>query len=98
MSSDAAKPALAELVSERVLTVPGVHELHPGVMGEVGTYLPGRRVPGVRLTQDGYEVHVVLDWAAPVAGTTDAVRTAVRTLVDGPVDVVVEDVAGPADV
>ncbi|WP_130011219.1 hypothetical protein [Serinicoccus sediminis] len=95
MSSDTPDPALAELVGERVLTVPGVHDLHPGVMGEIATYLPGRRVAGVRLTQDTCEVHVVLDWAAPVAGTTDAVRAAVRPLVEGPVDVVVEDVAAP---
>lgn len=98
MSSETPAPALAEVVATRVRAVAGVHDLHPGVMGEVGTYLPGRRVPGVRLEADGCEVHVVLDWAAPVAGTTDEVRAAVRSLVPGPVDVVVEDVAPPADV
>ncbi|MFK5584573.1 MULTISPECIES: hypothetical protein [unclassified Serinicoccus] len=97
MSSETPEPALAELVAERVLAVTGVHDLHPGVMGEIGTYLPGRRVPGVRLDQDGCEVHVVLDWAAPVDTTTDRVRAAARALVTGPVDVVVEDVAGPAE-
>ena len=82
-----------------VLAVPGVHDLHGGVIGEVATYLPGRRVSGIRLREAGSdtssEVHVVLDWDSPVLPTADAVRSRLEGLVPGPVHVVVEDVADP---
>ncbi|MET0821241.1 MAG: hypothetical protein ABWY58_09765 [Aeromicrobium sp.] len=93
MSSDAADPA--EAVAAAALAVPGVNALHAGVLGEVATYLPGRRVNGVRLRDDSCEVHIVLDWGSPVVATADEVRVAVEGLVNGSVDVTVEDVAGP---
>ena len=94
MSSDAtADPA--EAVASAVLAVDGVTALHAGVVGEVSTYLPGRRVNGVKLREDGCEVHVVIAWDRPVVETADAVRTAVEHLVDGPVHVTVEDVSAP---
>ena len=43
---------LADSIAAAVLAVPGVAALHPGMFGEVGTYLPGRRVTGVRITDD----------------------------------------------
>ena len=53
MSSDAdagvTPSELSEQVAAAVLSVPGVHDLHGGVLGEVATYLPGRRVNGIRL-------------------------------------------------
>jgi uncharacterized alkaline shock family protein YloU len=92
---DAAQPTEADLVAQAARSVPGVHDLHGGVVGEVATYLPGRRVTGVRLRDEGCAVHVVLDWDADIAGTAERVRAAVRSLVSGPVDVTVEDVAPP---
>ncbi|MDT9593505.1 hypothetical protein RDV89_10540 [Nocardioides zeae] len=86
----------ADLVAAAVRAVPGVHDLHPGAYGEVATYLPGRRVTGVRLRDERCDVHVVLTWQAHVRDTTDAVRAAVRPLVGGAVDVTVEDVAPPS--
>ena len=96
MSSDAA-PDLAEAVASATLAVAGVNALHAGIVGEVATYLPGRRINGVRLGDDACEVHIVLDWGSPVVETADDVRAAVEPLVDGPVHVTVEDVAGPGD-
>lgn len=91
------KPAeLADRVAAAVLSVPGVHDLHGGVLGEVATYLPGRRVTGVRLRDGETHVHLVLSWDAPVAITTAAVRAQVGDLVPGAVHVSVEDVAGPS--
>lgn len=91
------KPAeLADRVAASVLAVPGVHDLHGGVLGEVATYLPGRRVNGVRLREDETHVHLVLSWDAPVAITTAAVRAQVAALVPGTVHVTVEDVAAPS--
>ncbi|MEI5676245.1 MULTISPECIES: hypothetical protein [unclassified Nocardioides] len=83
----------ADLVAHAVLAVPGVLDLHGGAPGEVATYLPGRRVRGVRLLEPGCEVHVVLDWTAPLGDTTDRIRAALRPIVDAPVHVFVEDVA-----
>lgn len=89
------EPTEADLVAQAARSVPGVHDLHGGVVGEVATYLPGRRVTGVRLRDEGCAVHVVIDWDAGVADTAERVRAAVRPLVTGPVDVTVEDVAPP---
>ncbi|WP_445263016.1 hypothetical protein [Pseudokineococcus sp. 1T1Z-3] len=84
---------------DAVLAAPGVVSLHAGALGEVGTYLPGRRVNGVRLTGEEVEVHVVAALWTPVTHTSAAVITAVAGLPDHvgvaglPVHVVVEDVA-----
>ncbi|MFY0407499.1 hypothetical protein [Solicola sp. PLA-1-18] len=98
MSSDltAESTEPVDVVADAVRSVPGVADLHAGSFGEVATYLPGRRVAGVRLTDDGADVHVVLTWDAPVDATADAVRRAVAAHVTGAVDVTVEDVAPPA--
>lgn len=94
MTTDERDPAdLADQVAAAVRAVPGVDDLHAGALGEVATYLPGRRVGGVRLLDPGCEVHVVLTWGAPVAATTQMVREIVQSLTSGPVHVTVEDVA-----
>ncbi len=84
-----------DLIAAAIADVPGVHDLHTGVLGEVATYLPGRRVNGVRMREPGCEVHVVLDWGVSIAATSDLVRQVVRAFVSGPVDVTVEDIAPP---
>ncbi len=91
MSSDVT-PEPSETIASVVLAVPGVHDLHAGVMGEVATYLPGRRVNGIRLKDDSCEVHVVLDYGVSVLEVADLVRKAVEQQVAGPVHVTVEDV------
>lgn len=83
---------LADAIAAAVLAVPGVVDLHTGTFGEVATYLPGRRVNGVRVRGDGIEVHLVLRFGAPVLDTAEAVRHAVQALTPGPVDVAVQDV------
>ncbi|MEP6814747.1 MAG: hypothetical protein ABI873_04255 [Marmoricola sp.] len=90
MTSDLAQTA--DSVAAAALSVPGVTDLHSGAFGEVGTYLPGRRVRGVRLADDVTEVHVVLRIGAAVLPTAEAVRAAVAPLVSTRVDVFVEDV------
>lgn len=83
---------LIDAVAAAVRSVDGVADLHGGTFGETATYLPGRRVPGVRMTPDGTEVHVALLLGAPIRETAQAVRRAVAAQVPGPVDVTVEDV------
>ncbi|WP_053205540.1 Asp23/Gls24 family envelope stress response protein [Jiangella muralis] len=85
---------LADRIAEAVLSVDGVIELHGGLFGEVGTYLPGRRVPGIRLGPgDGVEIHLVARWGVPIPRIVDAVRRAVATVTEGEVQVTVEDVS-----
>ncbi|WP_236686801.1 MULTISPECIES: hypothetical protein [Cellulomonas] len=90
-------PDPAELAATAALAVPGVTGLHPGPFGEIGTYLPGRRVAGVRVrtTPDGTstEVHVVLRLGTDLRATAGAVHAAVRAAVGGDVHVVVDDLS-----
>lgn len=88
----AAGPEPADVVTAAVRAVPGVAALHSGMFGEVGTYLPGRRVPGIRITDAGTDVHVSLFFGAPVRAVAEQIRQIVGGLVPGPVHVTVEDV------
>lgn len=87
----------ADAIAEIVRAVPGVAGLHPGMFGEVATYLPGRRVTGVRVLDDRVDVHVTIAPTVSARTTAAAVRAAVALAFAGrPVDVTVEDVAsGP---
>jgi uncharacterized alkaline shock family protein YloU len=80
-------------VAAAVLSVDGVVGLHGGMFGEAATYLPGRRVTGVRLGENATEVHLTLACGAPISATAHQVRRAVAAVVPGPVHVTVEDVA-----
>ncbi|MDX1890719.1 hypothetical protein [Mycolicibacterium sp. 050158] len=82
----------ADVVAAAVRGVPGVADLHAGMFGEVGTYLPGRVVAGIRIREELTEVHVTLYFGAPVRETAARVREVVGGIVGGPVDVTVEDV------
>ncbi|WP_205739614.1 hypothetical protein [Georgenia sp. SYP-B2076] len=89
---------LADAVAAAVLAVPGVARLHAGAFGEVATYLPGRRVPGVRIGPGGVEVHVVvdqavLDWQVPLPEVAEHVHRAVAALVPTGVHVYIDDLA-----
>jgi hypothetical protein len=82
----------ADLVAEVVRSVPGVADLHTGSFGEVATYLPGRRVPGVRLTPTAVFVHLVGLYPATVAEIDGAVRAAVAPDLAGlPLMITIED-------
>ena len=82
----------ADRIASLVEAVPGVVRLHPGAFGEVATYLPGRRVAGVRITDTGTEVHVVADQRVPVRTTAERVHRAVAGMGEGPVHVFIEDI------
>jgi hypothetical protein len=89
--------ALAALVA----ALPQVAGLHSGRYGEITTLLPGRRVPGVRVHDDGVTtgttgaigtigtIGVVARYPVPVAEVAAAVRAAVAPMA---VDVWVGDV------
>ncbi len=93
VESSVGEPELADLVSATVRAVPGVVDLHPGMFGEVATYLPGRRVTGIQVREHESHVHVVLDFAADIPHTADAIREAVEPIVGTPVHVTIQDLA-----
>jgi hypothetical protein len=96
---DTPAPAQVELVDQvaaAVLAVPGVAGLHGGTFGEAATYLPGRRVRGIRLQHDNTEVHLAVLFGSDVRVTATAVRAALTGLVPDPIHVTVEDVVTAA--
>ena len=85
----------ADIVATAVTSVPGVAALHGGMFGEVGTYLPGRRITGVRLSEGVTDIHVTLFFGFPVRSTAARIRDVVSGVVGGTVNVTVEDVVAP---
>lgn len=77
--------------------MPGVTGLHGGEFGTVATYLPGRRVTGIRIDDDTCSVHVTVRYPADLFATAERIRAAVRAVVDVPVDVTIEDLEDPGD-
>ncbi|CAN5791332.1 hypothetical protein BH24ACT2_BH24ACT2_04720 [soil metagenome] len=82
-------------VDEVVRTVedcPSVVRLVPGSSVEVATYLPGRRVPGVRVHDGVLEVHVAARYGQPLPEVADEVRRALAEVVGRhPVAVFIDD-------
>lgn len=84
--------ALAEPVAAAVLACPSVARLSAGPFGTVGTYLPGRRVTGVQITDTDVTVRIVAR-VAPLQVIEAQVRAAVAGLVPGlPVHLGVDDI------
>lgn len=88
---DADAIAAAALQSPKVAAMAG-----GGLAGEAATYLPGRRVIGVRIDDDHVEVHVVARWDAVLPDLADGVRQAVAPVADGrSVSVHIDDIEIP---
>ncbi|GAA1636344.1 hypothetical protein [Catellatospora bangladeshensis] len=74
---------------------PGVDDLLGG-FPEVATYLPGRRVTGVRITDDTVELCLRADWGVPLYEVGAAVQHAVAPLAGRrSVDVTIAEVTDP---
>jgi len=87
-----------EAVAAAALGCPLIAGLTGGSVGEVATYLPGRRILGVRETNGTIEVHVVARWGPPLPEVADVVRAAVASHAEGrPVAVFVDDIEVPDD-
>lgn len=85
-----------DAVAAAVRGCPAVHDLDGGKLGGVATYLPGRRVPGIRIDDDRIEVHVRAVWNQPVSLVAQQIRAVLARLSGGRViDVVLTDVAEP---
>jgi len=89
-------PPDLDAVTAAVLACPPVAGMAGGRYGEVAAYLPGRRLPGLRVGADDLEVHVVARWGPTLPDVADAVRLAVAPLSDGlPVTVYIDDIQIP---
>lgn len=86
-------------IAAAVQACPLVAGLHPGLHGSVATLLPGRRVPGVRVVEDGsghvvrLEIAVTAPYGAVLSRVGEQVGAAVAPLAPGvPVDTTVADI------
>jgi len=81
-----APAALADAIAQRVLDHPAVARLHGGPFGTVASYLPGRRVVGVRVdeTDGSVDLSVVLWVGVPLRQAVADLRRVVVEIA-GPV-------------
>jgi hypothetical protein len=85
-----------DAVAAAVLGCAGVAGLDGGRFGEVASYLPGRKVPGVVVSGGRVTVQIRSRWAVPAPGLA-ALITAVLAPLTGrrPVDVMIADIDDP---
>lgn len=86
------RAALVDALREATLAVPGVAALTGGRYGAVSTYLPGRRVEGVRIGAELVEIQVIAGWGTHLPGLAGAILDATRPLVELPVEVTIADI------
>jgi len=97
----AAPATLAERIAAAVTAHAAVARLHGGIFGAVATYLPGRKLTGVRVGEgdEPVELGVVLYLERPIPEVVRTLRREVSGMCDGAaVDITVADVALPEEV
>lgn len=65
------------------LACPYVAAMSGGELGEVATYLPGRRIRGIRIGNETLDVHVVGTYGPAIGDIVNQVRDAVEGLAPG---------------
>lgn len=87
----AADPEAVEVV---ILQTPGVARFAPSAF--VATYLPGRRITGLRVDDAGVEAHLVAQWGVKLPSLANQVRSRVQRLAGAvPVSVFFDDIELP---
>lgn len=95
------EPALVDgvnvdAVAAAVSACGGVSGMFAGRFGEIGTYLPGRRVPGVQVGDGTVTVHVRSRWGIPAARLLEEITAATAGRVAASaVHLVVADIDDP---
>lgn len=85
-----------DAVATAVRGCPGVLDLHAGPPQLIASYLPGRRVEGVRVDRSAVAVQVRARWGTPVSELSAQIRAALKPLAAGRrIDIVWADVADP---
>lgn len=86
---------IADRAAQAVAGCPGVARL---AAGPIGTYLPGRVVPGVAVRESSVRVAVVARYGPALGEIARHVQAAVREVAPGRrVDVVIEDIEVPVE-
>jgi hypothetical protein len=85
-----------DAVVRAVRACPGVVEMEGGSPGEVATYLPGRRLVGLRVGDSTIDVQVRAAWGVPAPQIAAEIRAAVAPLAGGrSVDVTIAALSDP---
>jgi hypothetical protein len=86
-----------EAIAAHVAACPGVVALSAGPSGTIATYLPGRRIVGVRTQEARVEIHVIGQWDVPVPTLAADIRASLVPFVDArDIDISVDDLSEPA--
>lgn len=92
MTSSLPTPPDPDAIAAAVLACSTVAGLSGGIAGEVATYLPGRRVTGLRIDDTTVTVHVIGRYGPTMTEISNQVTRAVTPLAGGrQVGVVIED-------
>ncbi len=87
-----------DAVAAAVRACPGVADLTGGRLGDVASYLPGRRVSGVLVETSLLTVQVRSHWGVPADALLSQIELALLLLRHGrPLHVVVADIDDPPD-
>lgn len=87
-----------ELIARTVLACPAVESLDSGGPGGPATYLPGRRIDGVSVSDSAVSVRVRMSWGTTVAAVDTQIRAVLLPIAGGRrVDITVGDIATPQD-
>ncbi|MHA6799116.1 hypothetical protein [Bounagaea algeriensis] len=92
---------LADRISALLDEHPDVAAAHSGRFGDIAAYLPGRRVPGVRISDERVEIGVTARWSRRLPALVAELRAAVLDLLTRAdsavraVDVTVADIESP---
>lgn len=97
LPAPASAPVDVDAVAAAIAACPSIAHLVHGSPGEqIATFLPGRRVGGIRVTDEALEVHVATRWDAPIPAAAAEVRAALAPLVGTrAITVSVDDVDDP---
>ena len=88
----------ADRIHTAVLDCPDVAAVSAGQFGEIGSYLPGRTVPGVKIDDERVEVHIVARYGPPLTAVAEQVGAAVAPLLAGrTLHVGVDDILLPGE-
>ena len=81
-----------------VTSTPGVSGLGSGLPGAMTTYLPGRHVAGIRISEAAVDVEVAVSWDRPVTEVARDLQRRLAGVTGGrQVNVVIADLAMPDD-
>ena len=82
-----------DAVATRVRACAGVSDLVDGAFGDCTSYLPGRRVIGVSVSDDMVRVSIRAKWGVPARDLLDQITSVLQpTVADRRIEVVIADI------